>query len=158
MKAYQFIICALLAVLTGCYVMDVPQPETPSPAIRLTMDDDPFSATEPVSIGYEQSQTLSFEYEDISRVVAEAPLGWAAVVKMTGGNGTIKISAPRYGQESVPSGDVVLKLYDGSGSFKEKAIRVEAFEDALHIPVETPVFKGTALLEHKKASILQENY
>ena len=131
MKAYQFIICALLAVLTGCYVMDVPQPETPSPAIRLTMDDDPFSATEPVSIGYEQSQTLSFEYEDISRVVAEAPLGWAAVVKMTGGNGTIKISAPRYGQESVPSGDVVLKLYDGSGSFKEKAIRVEAFEDAL---------------------------
>ena len=131
MKAYQFIICALLAVLTGCYVMDVPQPETPSPAIRLTLDDDPFSATEPVSIGYEQSQTLSFEYEDISRVVAEAPLGWAAVVKMTGGNGTIKISAPRYGQESVPSGDVVLKLYDGSGSFKEKAIRVEAFEDAL---------------------------
>ena len=131
MKAYHFIICILLATLTGCYVMDVPEPEAPAPAIKLSLDDDPYAALEPVAIAYEESETLSFSYEDISRVVAEAPLGWSAVVKMTGGNGTIKITAPKYGQESVPEGVIALKLYDGSGSFKQKDIPVKAFEESL---------------------------
>lgn len=136
MKAFKpLILLAILAFIPGCYVMDVPEPESPNPAIRMTLDDDPFAAVEPISVGYEQNVTLAFEYEDISRVVAEAPLGWTATVKMTGGNGTIKISAPKYGQESVPAGDLVLKMYDGSGAFKEKAIRVEAFEDALEFVI-----------------------
>ena len=136
MKALKYLILlAILAFLPGCYVMDVPEPEAPNPAIRMTLDEDPFAGVEPISVGYEQNVTLAFEYEDISRVVAEAPLGWTATVKMTGGNGTIKIAAPKYGQESVPAGDLVLKMYDGSGSFKEKVIRVEAFEDELQFAI-----------------------
>lgn len=37
-------------------------------------------------------------------------------------------------------------------------VRKEAFEDALHISVETPVFKGTALLEHIKSIDLQTRF
>ena len=37
-------------------------------------------------------------------------------------------------------------------------VKKEAFEDALHIAVETPVFKGTALLEHIKSIDLQTRF
>ena len=48
-------------------------------------------------------------------------------------------------------------LFNRSGLAVVCPVRKEAFEDALHIPVETPVFKGTALLGHKKASICSQD-
>ena len=104
--------------------MDVPEAETPDSVVRLSLDDDPYAMQEPIEIDYEASQTLTFTYQDISRITASAPLGWTAQVKMSGGNGTLKVSAPKYGEDAVQSGDIVLKLYDGSGSFKEKKFPV----------------------------------
>ena len=121
----------LTVILGGCYELDVPEAEQPSPVVKLTLDDDPFSGKETINLDYEASTTLEFTYEDISRVVAEAPLGWTAVVKMTGGNGSIGISAPKYGTESVQDGTVILKLYDGTGSFTEKKLTVHAVEGVL---------------------------
>ncbi len=131
MKAYKYIPLLLTVFLGGCYVMDVPDPEQPDPTVKLSLDDDPFSGSETISLDYESSTTLTFEYEDISRIVAEAPLGWSAVVKMTGGSGSIKISAPKYGTESVQDGVVNLKMFDGSGSFSEKKLTVHAVEGVL---------------------------
>ena len=131
MKVYRFLPFILAAFLGGCYVLDVPDPETPESVVRLSLDDDPYAMKDPIGIDYETSQTLTFTYDDISRIVATAPQGWTVLVKMSGGNGTLKISAPKYGEESVPSGDVVLKLYDGTGSFSEKKFPVYAIEGAL---------------------------
>ncbi|MBR5704175.1 MAG: hypothetical protein IKX45_08000 [Bacteroidales bacterium] len=135
MKAFKYILFALLATFAGCYVMDVPVPEQPEPVVRLSLDDDPYSGKEAIGLDYETSTTLTFSYEDISRIVATAPLGWTAVVKMSGGNGTLKISAPKYGEESVQAGDVVLKLYDGTGSFAEKKFPVKAIEGELRFNI-----------------------
>ena len=136
MKAYKYLPFVLAAFLTGCYEMDVPEPETPASVVRLSLDDDPYAMKDPIRIDYETSQTLSFTYEDISRIVATAPQGWVAQVKMSGGDGTLKISAPKYGEESVPSGDIVLKLYDGSGSFSEKKFPVYAVEGELEFEIQ----------------------
>ena len=46
-------------------------------------------------------------------------------------------------------------FFNRSGIAVVCPVRKEAFEDALHIPVETPVYKGTALLEHIKSIDLQ---
>ncbi len=143
MKAFKYILFALLACLAGCYVMDVPEAGKPDPLVRLSLDDDPFSGKETINLDYEESITLDFTYEDISRVVAEAPLGWTAVVKMTGGSGTIKISAPKYGTKSVQDGVITLKMYDGSGSFKEKKLTVHAVEGVLEFALDGFDISGT---------------
>ena len=49
-------------------------------------------------------------------------------------------------------------FFNRSGIAVVCPVRKEAFEDALHIPVETPVFKGTALLEHIKSIDLQARF
>ena len=144
MKAYKYLPFILAAFLTGCYEMDVPEPETPASVVRLSLDDDPYAMKDPVRIDYETSQTLSFTYEGISRIVATAPQGWVAQVKMSGGDGTLKISAPKYGEESVPSGDVVLKLYDGSGSFSEKKFPVYAVEGELEFEIQNFDFSAVS--------------
>lgn len=131
MKAYKYLPLLLTAFLAGCYKMDVPEPETPRAVVKLSLDGDPYAMTEPIEIDYETSQTLEFSYEDISRIVAVPPQGWDAQVKMSSGKGTLKISAPKYGVESVPSGELVLRLYDGSGSFKEAKFPVVALEGQL---------------------------
>jgi len=135
MKVYRLLPLLTIAFLGGCYVMDVPDPEAPQSVVRLSLDDDPYALAEPIGIDYETSRTLAFSYEDISRIVAEAPLGWTVQVRMSSGNGTLKVSAPKYGTESVQSGDVVLKLYDGSGSFSEKKFPVYAIEGDLEFSI-----------------------
>ena len=49
-------------------------------------------------------------------------------------------------------------FFNKSGIAVVCPVRKEAFEDALHIPVETPVFKGTALLEHIKSIDLHARF
>ena len=49
-------------------------------------------------------------------------------------------------------------FFNRSGLAVVCPVRKEAFEDALHIPVETPTLKGTALLEHIKSIDLQSRF
>ena len=145
MKVYRLFPLLLTAFLGGCYTMDVPEPEKPDSVVKLSLDDDPYALKDPIGIGYETSCTLTFEYEDISRITASAPAGWTAVVKMSGGSGSLKVSAPKYGEDSVQSGDIVLKIYDGTGSFFEKKFPVYAIESELEF--EIPDFDFSAVNE-----------
>ena len=49
-------------------------------------------------------------------------------------------------------------FFNRSGIAVVCPVKKQAFEDALHIPVKTPVFKGTALLEHIKSIDLQARF
>lgn len=49
-------------------------------------------------------------------------------------------------------------FFNRSGLAVVCPVQKEAFEDALHIKVETPVFKGIALLEHIKSIDLQARF
>lgn len=49
-------------------------------------------------------------------------------------------------------------FFNKSGLTVVCPVKKEAFKDALHITVETPVFNGTALLEHIKSIDLQAGF
>lgn len=49
-------------------------------------------------------------------------------------------------------------FFNRSGLAVVCPVQKDAFNDALHIPVETPVFKGFALLEHIKSIDLQARF
>lgn len=121
----------LTAVFSAaCEKTEIPYAVKPAGQVAITKDGSAIDASRIYEVFRNENISFNFTYEGVSRVVADVPEGWGCKVKMAGGEGTVTITGPAYGNHAADNpAQIKLLTYDGTGNAPtEQSISVSAID------------------------------
>lgn len=136
MRKYLSLAIATLLIAVACERENLER-ILPQPRVDVQLDGKSVIDSAPVVFEFESSCTFTFTAQSVSKLLLFPPEGWQSVLSTK--DSVITVTAPRYDDLTcAPSGDIVIRAYDGSGSYIETKFGVSTVEGEASFAITDP--------------------